>query len=105
MHLNPLYAPACFVFPPLFMGLSLLIICGKYFVFSPFLVKIAISSVCCIGLYLAYPIPEGIFLFQSILYLNPFRLLQISLLVKGSLPNKAIAPFGLMILLYCSHNG
>src|SRR5699024_3092752 len=69
------------------------------------LLKTTTSSTFVIGLFLACCQPLGLLLIQYQQYLKSLKLLSISLVVKGWLAVRTIAPLSLITRSYCSHNG
>src|SRR5699024_289154 len=69
------------------------------------LLKTTPSSTFVIGLFLACCQPLGLLLIQYQQYLKSLKLLSISLVVKGWLAVRTIAPLFLITLSYCSHKG
>src|SRR5699024_3667987 len=69
------------------------------------LLKTTTSSTFVIGLFLACCQPLGLLLIQYQQYLKSLKLLSISLVVKGWLAVRTIAPLSLITRSYCSQSG
>src|SRR5699024_5255196 len=69
------------------------------------LLKTTTSSTFVIGLFLECCQPLDLLLTQYQQYLKSLKLLSISLVVKGWLAVRTIAPLSFITLSYCSHNG